>query len=128
MRRLKYPPPEPLGMLAHYKFDQQSGQQVAEATGQQPAAKIVGSAAPVNGKIGEALEFSGNGYVECGPILPLDRDDKFSLGAWVQTVSKEQGDILARTESQTNWRGYDLYIEGGACTSSLSRRERAGCE
>ena len=45
--------------------------------------------------------------------MPLDRDDKFSLGAWVQTVSKEQGDILARTESPTNWRGYDLYIEGG---------------
>ena len=45
LRRLKYPPPEPLGMLAHYTFDQQSGDQVAEATGQQPAAKIVGSAA-----------------------------------------------------------------------------------
>ena len=113
MRRQKYPPPEPLGMFAHYRLDEQLGQKVADTTGQQPLAEIVGDVVAVDGKIGGALKFSGNGYVECGPILPLERDDKFSLGAWVQTVSKANVRYPGRTESESNWRGYDLYIDEG---------------
>src|SRR5262249_54834656 len=57
LRLLKNPPPEPLGMVAHYTFDEQTGEEVTEAMGQQPVAKIVGHAAPAEGKFCEAIEF-----------------------------------------------------------------------
>lgn len=113
LRRQHYPSPDPLGQLAHYGFNEQSGHQVADATGQQQPARLIDNVVAVEGKVGGALKFDGSGYVDCGPILPLDRDDKFSLGAWVLTDSKSPGAILARTESESHLRGYDLIVDQG---------------
>ncbi len=66
-----------------------------------------------NGKIGDyALEFDGvNEYIDCGSeyFLDFERNDTFTLSAWVKT-SSTGGAIISKMNISDDYRGYDLYI------------------
>lgn len=66
------------------------------------------------GKIGDyTLEFDGvNEYVDCGNeyYLDFERNDTFTLSAWIKTSSTGRA-IISKMNTSDNYRGYDVYID-----------------
>ncbi len=57
---------------------------------------------------GRALKLAGNGWLDLGPAVTLERTNAFSFAAWV----KIQGDgaVLSRMEKAPGYRGFDLLV------------------
>lgn len=96
------PEPKPRGnLLAHWAFDESSGNTAADATGTYPGTLSPSGASFVSGGIsGNALELSraGNGYVALGDILP-QLNTSYSVSLWFQMIAGDTtpvGVLLAR--------------------------------
>lgn len=66
-----------------------------------------------SGKIGDySLEFDGvDEYITIGddPVLNFERNQSYSLAAWVKTSSAD-GSIMSKMNVSNNYRGYDMYL------------------
>jgi hypothetical protein len=112
-------PPEPAGLIAHFKLDEGRDAAVADATGKIAPGQVRGEPHWGEGKIGGGLQFDGAGSVDLGDALPLERDQKFSYGAWIFPTSMEHGAVLARMDGGPTYRGFDLYLGGGLLYAHL---------
>ncbi len=57
----------------------------------------------------------GNGPIlEMADVGDFERDQKFSYGCWIKPVKRNTGgSVIARMDDQHDFRGWDLYMEGG---------------
>lgn len=87
----------------------------------EPAAILKGENKLVEGKLGQAVQFTGDDAVDT-PLGNFLREDPFSLSLWIQTPDvKERAVVLHRSQAWTDAasRGYELLIEEGKLKWSL---------
>ena len=78
-----------------------------------PFGRIIGKAQWKPGKLAGALEFDGKTHVDCGQVAILEKDDRFSFGAWIHPTSGTASTVVSKMDDVQGNRGYDLIIEGG---------------
>ncbi|MDB5388606.1 MAG: Planctomycete cytochrome [Planctomycetaceae bacterium] len=111
----------PLSLVFSVPLDEASGDKAdirhsATATGSKAAAvpgSVQGKPLWKPGKLGGALEFDGNTFVDLGQVGEFDKTDKVSFGAWVFPVTNNPIAILSKMNEGQAFRGYDLLLEGG---------------
>ncbi len=63
---------------------------------------------------------SAAGSVEIAAAGDFEKDQAFSVGAWVKLAQDQlSGAIVARMDDQNGYRGWDLWIEGGRVGSRI---------
>ncbi len=70
--------------------------------------KIVDAEKPefAEGRLGKALKLDGKAYADFGPLVPFERTNAFSYGAWVKLEG--DGAVLSKMEKSPGYRGFDL--------------------
>lgn len=137
LQTLRWPegvPPQPEGQVAHFTFDVLSKNKLADALHPappalkdskdkvaDPAAILKGENKLVEGRVGKAIQFTGDDPVDT-PVGNFHRYDPFSLSLWMKTPDvKERAVVLHRSRAWTDAasRGYELLIEEGRLKWSL---------
>jgi len=88
-------PPNNLGLVGYWSFNEGSGTQVGDYSGNGNTGTLTDSPTWVTGKFGSALELDGSGdYVDAG-ANSVTGNSAFTLTAWIKTdtVSKYSGAI-----------------------------------
>ena len=126
-------PTQPEGQVAHFTFDVLEKNKLADALHPSPAAKdpkdkatdpaaiLKGENKLVEGRVGKAIQFTGDDPVDT-PVGNFHRHDPFSLSLWMKTPDvKERAVVLHRSRAWTDAasRGYELLIEEGKLKWSL---------
>ena len=124
------------GQIAHYSFDQVLGNKLADSLHPEPPPvkkKAKGSLPPspsallkgenrlVPGRLGQAVQFTGDDPVNT-PVGNFHRHDPFSVSLWLKTPDvKERAVVFHRSRAWTDAasRGYELLIEEGKLKWSL---------
>jgi len=127
------------GELAHFTFDELKGNKLADSLHPSPPpapqakkdAKDIGPPDPaavlkgenklVPGKIGNAIQFTGDDAVDT-PLGNFQRHEPFSVSLWLKTPDvKERAVVFHRSRAWTDAasRGYELLIEEGRLKWSL---------
>jgi hypothetical protein len=127
------------GELAHFTFDEMKGNKLADSLHPSPtpapqtkkdakdkgppdpAAVLKGENKLVPGKIGNAIEFTGDDPVDT-PLGNFQRHEPFSVSLWLKTPDvKERAVVFHRSRAWTDAasRGYELLIEEGRLKWSL---------
>ncbi len=107
----------PLGLVAHFPLDEADGDKVVDRVDAARSGTIKGKVARSPGKLGGALSFDGNTFVDAGQVGSFDNTDKFSFAAWIQMQSNEASTVLSKIDDANAFRGYDLIMEGGKLAS-----------
>ncbi len=120
-------PPNSEGQIAHFTFDVLDKNKLADALHPAPGAKdpkdkaadpaaiLKGENKLVEGRLGKAIQFTGDDPVDT-PVGNFHRHDPFSLALWMKTPDvKERAVVLHRSRAWTDAgsRGYELLIEEG---------------
>ncbi|MFB0553020.1 MAG: LamG domain-containing protein [Phycisphaerae bacterium] len=74
--------PEPPALVAHWKFDDGEGTVAVDSSGNGNDGILNGDPQWVEGKIGGALEFNGDDYVNCGNGPSLQLQDAITMAFW----------------------------------------------
>jgi len=123
--------------LAHFTFDELKGNKLADSLHAapppqpkkdpkdkgppDPAAVLKGENKLVPGKLGNAVQFTGDDAVDT-PIGNFQRHEPFSVSLWMQTPDvKDRAVVFHRSQAWTDAasRGYELLIEEGKLKWSL---------
>ncbi len=104
-------------LVGHWSFDDRNTEVAADVTGNGSRGRIRGCS-PVAGKIGAALEFGKNRFIELGQPsrLPIGQRP-FTVSAWVKS-SAANGVVVARGGA---FCGYSLYIKDGVAKFGIHR-------
>ncbi len=100
------------GLAHHFTLDETDGS-ASERVDVTAAGKVQGPVMSVAGRIGQALKFDGQNYVESENAGRFESDQAFSSSAWIQLTTSEAATILSRMDEGDAHRGYDVIIEGG---------------
>ena len=102
------------GLVAAYGFDEGSGVQTADATGQGNAGTLGGATWTPNGKFGSALSFDGaTSWVTVADAATLRLTGGFTVEAWVNPSANTGWRSVILKES-SNGFGYALYALNNA--------------
>lgn len=123
--------------LAHFTFDEMKGNKLADSLHAtpppqpkkdakdkgppDPAAVLKGENKLVPGKLGNAIQFTGDDAVDT-PLGNFQRHEPFSVSLWIQTPdAKDRAVVFHRSQAWTDAasRGYELLIEEGKLKWSL---------
>jgi cytochrome c553 len=123
--------------LAHFTFDELKGNKLADSLHAapppqpkkdpkdkgppDPSAVLKGENKLVPGKIGNAIQFTGDDAVDT-PLGNFQRHEPFSVSLWMQTSDvKDRAVVFHRSQAWTDAasRGYELLIEEGKLKWSL---------
>ena len=99
--------------VARFMLDESAGKTALDSLGKLPPGQLKGGASWAPGKIGGALKLDGTGFVDLGDSLKLDRDKKFSYGAWVYLPEGGVMTVLSKMDDAHGNRGWDLYLQNG---------------
>src|SRR5687767_10307950 len=86
------PPAGPAGQgvpLAHYRFNESSGNAAADASGAGHTATVSGGAAFVSGRLDNAIDLSGSGQYVALPAGILGGAKEFTIAVWVRLDSAD---------------------------------------
>jgi hypothetical protein len=77
----------------------------------------------VVGKLNGALRFDGiDEYVDLEDIANFDKEQSFSVEAWIKTTSNKTQNIISRRDAQPNIeRGWEFQISNGKLKFTVSR-------
>jgi hypothetical protein len=108
------------GLLAHHTFEGDVGG--TQTTADVPAVLEGGLPQFVPGRLGTALEFDGQRFVNAGLSPDVGYDDAFSFAVWINPTAKD-GVILSRASSGDQGEvGWGLYLEDGKLRFNMSTR------
>ncbi|HZO90813.1 MAG TPA: DUF1553 domain-containing protein [Chthonomonadaceae bacterium] len=110
---LESSPAASAGLAAHIALDENTGEQIHDAAGKLAAGTVHGKAAWAAGKVGSALNFDGNTYIDLGTTFGFDKSDTVSYGAWIYPTSGEAMTVLSRMDDQSDFRGWDMFLIDG---------------
>ena len=97
------------GLIAHYTFDEGSGDVIHDGSGHEHHAKILGRAEWVKLVKGYALKFDGkDDYVDCGKDLGLERSREGSVELWFKPFARQGGLVSCHTGNA--WRDERLVL------------------
>ncbi|HET6251111.1 MAG TPA: DUF1553 domain-containing protein, partial [Tepidisphaeraceae bacterium] len=103
-------------VLHRFAMDEKQGMTLhdtASGSASPLVATIIGKSNWTAGKIGGALEFDGQTYVDAGQLAAFDGSTPFSISAWVRPTSMEGVAVLSKMDEGNSYRGYDLLVDGG---------------
>lgn len=126
------------GEVAHFTFDELKGNRLADALAKASSppqgtvaksekvkdvtsATLKGGNQLVPGKVGQAIQFTGDDPVET-PVGNFKREEAFSVSLWMKTPDvKERAVVLHRSRAWMDAasRGYELLLEEGKLKWSL---------
>ena len=108
------------GLLAQHAFEGDvAGSQTTDLV---PAALEDGLPSFVEGRLGRALAFDGQRFVNAGESPDVSYDDAFSFAAWIRPTARD-GVVLSRAASGDQGEvGWGLYLEDGKLRFSMSTR------
>ena len=109
------------GEIGHFSFDALDKDKLANAIADDKPAALKGENKIVPGKIGNAVEFTGDDPVDL-PFGNFQRHEPFSVALWLKTPDdKERAVVFHRSRAWTDAasRGYELLIEDGKLKWSL---------
>ncbi|HVW02599.1 MAG TPA: DUF1549 domain-containing protein, partial [Planctomycetaceae bacterium] len=109
------------GELARFSFDAVEKGKLGNGIKADQPGELRGENKIVPGKIGNAVEFTGDDPVDL-PLGNFHRQEPFSISLWVRTPDrKERAVVLHRSRAWTDAasRGYELLIEDGRLKWSL---------
>ena len=79
------------------------------------------------GKLGSAPAFTNNAHFDLGDLAGFDRDQPFSVGAWVNVPANfKEGAIVARMDDRKALQGWELFVQNGKFGAQLAAREPEG--
>ncbi len=108
---LDTPAPDPAltqGQQARYVFDKDKLGQVAGV----PVPKIEGKPKFELGRSTGSVVTGGDNYINLGKAGDFDGTKGFSYGCWIRP-NKLSGSPIAKMDSGSSYRGYDIYMQGG---------------
>ncbi len=108
IRLYKTPPPkiEPIdpganGLVAHYAFENN----VFDSSGNRLHGTVVGNPTYVDGAVGTAMDFDGNGdYVDCGNDSKFNFTNAMTVATWVNIRTLPQAWTAIITKGDSAWR------------------------
>ncbi|MFN0196349.1 MAG: DUF1553 domain-containing protein, partial [Planctomycetaceae bacterium] len=109
------------GEVARYEFESLEGQNLANAVASDKPAVLNGENKLVEGKIGQAVLFTGDDSVKL-PLGNFQRHQPFSVLLWMKTPDvKDRAVVFHRSMAWTDCgsRGYELLIVNGHLRWSL---------
>ncbi len=121
-RKTAAAPERVTGALAEYSLDEVKGDQVANAANEKEPGKVFDSARTVPGRVGQAVELTGENNLNFAPGGKLTRDDAFSFSLWMKTPDvKERAVVFHRSKAWTDAAscGYELLLEEGRLSAAL---------
>jgi len=98
-----------------YAFDEVKDNKTPNALGTNSAV-LVDSPKQVEGKVGQALQFSGDNELECRGAGEFNRTDAFSFALWLKPTEKQSRAVVfhrSRAWTDSGSRGYELVLEDG---------------
>jgi len=110
------------GLVVSCNFDGADGEPLNAANPKRPG-KLVGEPDRVAGPSGKAIAISSDAYAELGNVGDFQDDRPFSYGAWIKSGDQANGTILAKTDAQDLFRGYELSISDGLVRTQIGRRD-----
>jgi hypothetical protein len=63
--------------------------------------------------VGQCLDFDGKRIIDLGDVGRFEKNDAFSIGAWVRPTDATDAAIIARMDEKKNSTGYNLYWQRG---------------
>ena len=110
------------GLIGSYSFDDIKAGKVENAVDPKTPGSAVDGPKPVPGKIGKAVELTGeNGFTFPG-VGHFTRDDPFTLSLWVKAPALTPRSVLvhhSRAPIDAGSRGYELLLENGKVAFGL---------
>jgi hypothetical protein len=102
------------GLVGHWAFNEVAGSTAADASSNGHTGAITG-ASWTTGRIGGALNFDGNDYVDMGDVLDFPSPADFTIAAWINPTTIDTSDqrtIVSKwAGSGSNERTFRFEIE-----------------
>jgi hypothetical protein len=124
---LTNPPPDVggyglIGLIGHYTFDSLTNNKAPNALGTNHPAKLSEAPRLVEGRFGNALQFSGENSVTIEKLADFKRPDPFSFSLWLK-IAEELPEIVVlhhqQAGSDAGYHGYQLTLEDGHASFAL---------
>jgi hypothetical protein len=98
------------GMIAHYPLDADA----SDSSGKNTSGEFKEGAAVFGaGRIGQAAQFDGTGFVDAREAGEFGYFDKFSIGAWIWADEQQGGTILSKMADTDRSKGYSFVLQDG---------------
>lgn len=91
-------------LVAHWKLDEASGDTATDATGNNWHGKLAGAPLWTTGKIGGALQFDSNDYVEIIDSNCLAVTNQITVSAWIKVGAFDKNWQAIVTKGDRSWR------------------------
>ena len=106
---------EPTDLVAHLPLDDFTNNKTVDLVRESNSCQLQGNAKIIGqAKFGGGIKIEGNGFLEIKDFGNLEHNKSFSYGAWVKIPRDNFGGaILAKMDEGNDFRGYDLWMEGG---------------
>ena len=106
---------EPSDLIAHLPLDNFTNNKTIDLVRETDSCQLQGNAKVIGqAKFGGGIKIEGNGFLEVKNFGNLEHNQSFSYGAWVKIPRDNFGGaILAKMDEGNDFRGYDLWMEGG---------------
>ena len=106
---------EPSDIIAHLPLDNFTNNKTIDLVRETDSCQLQGNAKVIGqAKFGGGIKIEGNGFLEVKNFGNLEHNQSFSYGAWVKIPRDNFGGaILAKMDEGNDFRGYDLWMEGG---------------
>ena len=106
---------EPTDLVAHLPLDDFTNNKTVDLVRESNSCQLQGNAKIIGqAKLGGGIKIEGNGFLEVKDFGNLEHNKSFSYGAWVKIPRDNFGGaILAKMDEGNDFRGYDLWMEGG---------------
>ncbi len=75
----------------------------------------------VAGRVGQAASFDGKRFIDAGDLAPFSFYEPFTLAAWIYPTAPD-GTIVARSESDSEEKGYGMRLQDGKVQVNLVTR------
>jgi hypothetical protein len=103
----------PADAVVHLRMEEVAGENAAQF-------RIRGNAAWVPGKVGNALLCDGETYLELPAAPHWDRDQPFTVAAWVFPTTGDTMTIVGRVDERQQRRGWELGLARGRLVLRLT--------
>ncbi|HJT32427.1 MAG TPA: DUF1553 domain-containing protein [Pirellulales bacterium] len=74
------------------------------------------------GRVGQAMRFDGQAFIDAGDVAPFGFYDKFTISAWVRLGDERSGTIVSRMTDEPQADGYYLVADAGKIQLNLVKR------
>ena len=118
----------PDALTIRLPLDEGAGVEVAGESNEEPVSfKATG---PIEwhdgGKFGRAPAFTNGAHFDLGDLAAFDRDQPFSVGAWVNVpAGLKEAAIVARMDDRKGLQGWELFVQNGKFGMQLATAQPA---